>query len=205
MSFVITTSAQFLHHASGMDSSSQLPEASEMTYLLAASSRGDRAAFARLYDIVGARLYGIALRILRRRSLAEEVVQEAFLSIWRHVDDYDSEKGSPLAWMVTIVRNRALDRVRGDRNLLPIEDAPGVEHWPAADPSPLDHALDAAAARRLRHCLERLDDKQRHAIRTAYWGGFTHEELAARLATPLGTVKSWIRRGLIALKVCLET
>jgi RNA polymerase sigma factor (sigma-70 family) len=93
----------------------------EMEALLDAASRGDRGAFAQLYDRVSAKLYGIALRILRRQSVAEEVVQEAFLSIWQHAGNYDPGRGSPLGWMATIVRNRALDRLRRDPDHLPLD------------------------------------------------------------------------------------
>ncbi|MBI3452588.1 MAG: sigma-70 family RNA polymerase sigma factor [Rhodospirillales bacterium] len=175
-----------------------------LTDLIAAAASGDRRAFADLYRATGAKLFGLALRILRRRDWAEEVLQEAFVNIWRHAGAYRPERGAPFAWLATIVRNRALDRLRRERPVVPLDDAPGRESWADPGKNPLDLALASAEARRLKACLDELDGPQRESIVLAYYEGRTHEELAARFAAPLGTVKSWIRRGLIRIKGCLE-
>ena len=172
---------------------------------LSRAAAGDRGAFRDVYQASAPHLFGLALRILRRRDAAEEVVQEAYVSIWQHAGDYRRERGSPLAWMGTIVRNRALDRIRRERGTVALDDVPSIAERPDPEPLP-DHAAGASQdARRLARCLDGLDDKPRHAIVLAYHEGLTHEQIAARVAAPLGTVKTWIRRGLHQLKDCLDT
>jgi RNA polymerase sigma-70 factor (ECF subfamily) len=172
--------------------------------LIAAAARGERAAFAALYAATSPQLFAVALRIMKRRDRAEEVVQDAFVSIWKRAGDYDAAKGSVLTWMASIVRHRAIDLLRRERPVVALEDAPGQERWAAPGPDPYEATAANAEARRVRDCLETLEGSQREAIRLAYYEGITQEELAVRLATPLGTVKSWVRRGLLRLKDCLE-
>ncbi|GAB2178655.1 sigma-70 family RNA polymerase sigma factor [Dongia sp. agr-C8] len=177
---------------------------SELESLIEASAAGNRAAFSALYDAAAPQLFGLALRILKRRDWAEDVLQEALISAWRSAGEYRRELGSGKAWLTVILRNRALDRLRRESTarLEPSGDAmPEVED-PA--PSALDLTISGEAARRLAACLEQLEEVQKRAILLAYFDGLTHEELAARIAAPLGTVKSWIRRGLQRLKGCLE-
>jgi RNA polymerase sigma-70 factor (ECF subfamily) len=171
--------------------------------LIAAVARGDRAAFADLYAATSPQLFAVALRILKRRDRAEEALQDAYVSLWRRAGDYRPARGSAFAWMASIVRYRAIDLVRRDRALVPLDDAPERATWADPGPSPFDAASASAEARRLKACLDSLEEKPRAAIMMAYYEGLTHEELAGRLATPLGTVKSWIRRGLAKLKECL--
>ena len=177
---------------------------SELARLLIAAGGGDRQAFRGVYDATAAHLFGLALRILRRRDAAEETLQEAFVSIWQHAGDYRPERGAPLAWMGTIVRHRALDRLRRERATVPLDDVPEREAWP--DPGPTPDVATAAAqdARRLAACLDELAPNPRAAIVLAYRQGLTHEEIAARLSAPLGTVKTWIRRSLGQLRMCLD-
>ena len=172
--------------------------------LLLAVAGGERDAFAALYRASAPQLFALALRILKRRDAAEEVLQEAFVNVWRHALDYRPEKGTAMGWMATIVRNRALDRLRRARPETPLDDAPGRHDWPDPAPDPLAAATMSESARQLDACLERLEEGPRRAIRLAYYEGMTHEALAARLGAPLGTVKSWVRRGLMRLKTCLE-
>jgi RNA polymerase sigma-70 factor (ECF subfamily) len=172
--------------------------------LIAAAARGERAAFAALYAATSPQLFAVALRIMKRRDRAEEVVQDAFVSIWKRAGDYDAAKGSVLTWMASIVRHRAIDLLRRERPVVALDDAPGQERWAAPGPDPYEATAANAEARRVRDCLETLEGSQREAIRLAYYEGITQEELAVRLATPLGTVKSWVRRGLLRLKDCLE-
>jgi RNA polymerase sigma-70 factor (ECF subfamily) len=175
-----------------------------LTELMAATAQGDRAAFGRLYAAASPQLFAVALRIMKRRDRAEEVLQDAFVSIWRRARDYDAAKGSVLTWMASIVRHRAIDLLRRERPSVPLDDAPGQENWASAEPDPYEAAAASAEARRVRDCLQTLEAKQREAIQLAYYEGITQEALAARLAAPLGTIKSWVRRGLLRLKDCLE-
>lgn len=173
--------------------------------LLLAVAGGERDAFAALYRASAPQLFALALRILKRRDAAEEVLQEAFVNVWRHAVDYRPERGTAMGWMATIVRNRALDRLRRARPETPLEAAPERHSWADPAPDPLASATMSESARRLDTCLEQLEEGPRHAIRLAYYEGLTHEALSARLGAPLGTVKSWVRRGLIRLKTCLES
>jgi RNA polymerase sigma-70 factor (ECF subfamily) len=172
--------------------------------LLDAAARGDRQAFATLYARSSAKLFAVALRILKRRDRAEEVLQDAFLNIWNHAGDYRPERGAATTWMASIVRNRALDYLRRDRPQVSLDEAPGHEAWTDPGLNPLEQTLENAEARRIKACLDELDEKPRQAILKAYYEGLTHEELATRLEAPLGTIKSWVRRGLLRLKGCLE-
>ena len=175
-----------------------------LTELLAATARGERPAFAALYAAASPQLFAVALRIMKRRDRAEEVLQDAFVSIWKRARDYDAAKGSALTWMASIVRHRAIDLLRRERPSVSLDDAPGQESWAAPGPDPFEATAASAEAKRVRDCLQTLEGKQREAIQLAYYEGITQEELATRLAAPLGTVKSWVRRGLLRLKDCLE-
>lgn len=173
--------------------------------LLAASRQADRNAFAELYSLTASRLFPVALRLMRQRDGAEDVLQDAFVLIWRKADSYRPDRGKPLQWMATIVRNCAIDRLRSQtresRDVTSWED--GVEAL--ADPASLDQTVPPHLAHSLRHCLAHLQESQRNAIQLAYYYGLTHEELSQRMSAPLGTVKSWVRRGLQQLKDCLES
>jgi RNA polymerase sigma-70 factor (ECF subfamily) len=172
--------------------------------LLAACGRRDRAAFARLYQATSAKLFGVAVRILRREDWAEEVLQECYVSIWTHAPDYRVGLSAPMTWMTSIVRNRCLDWLRRPRAEVPDEDGTLAERMQSEAPGPLaqlEHAKDAQA---LARCLGSLEAKQRQAIALAFYDGLSHSELAQHLREPLGTVKTWVRRGLARLKDCLE-
>jgi RNA polymerase sigma-70 factor (ECF subfamily) len=162
----------------------------------------DRAAFAALYNATSAKLYGIVLRILRRRDVADEVLQEVYVQIWERAASYDQAKGSPVAWMAAIARNRALDEVRRKRPLS-IEDAPEVEDIAIDDVHPLDRIERSEELQRLRQCLDRLDSDRREVVLLAYREGLSREALGQRLARPAGTIKSWLRRSLLQLRDCL--
>ena len=165
--------------------------------LLQATAQGDRQAFARVYQLSSARLFAIALRITRRRDLAEEVLQEAFVTIWRKAGQYYPDRGAPMAWMTTIVRSRAIDALR---RRPPETQEPEVETAPVDQ----DAAWINTGALEIRGCLDTLPENHRKAILLAYYYGLTHVELADELAAPLGTVKSWVRRGLLQLKECVD-
>jgi RNA polymerase sigma-70 factor, ECF subfamily len=168
--------------------------------LLARSSRGDEAAFADLYDLTSARVYGLARRVVRDPAQAEEVAQEAYLEIWRQSARYDASRGSALAWMLTIVHRRAVDRVRSaesaherDRRYAAMGDGPAYDVVEETVTARLDSA-------RVRRALDTLTDVQREAVTLAYFGGYTHREVSDLLGVPLGTVKTRMRDGLIRLR-----
>lgn len=173
-----------------------MPAASPTVELIEAVARGDQRALRALYDHESRRLFAIALRITGRRDHAADALQEAFIQVWRNAARFTAERGSVEAWLTGIVRFRALD-IR--RRLSP--EAAEVE----ADA----HTIPAASVEEglthdeLRRCLAGLDTAQRDAIVLAFVEGFTHAEIADRIAAPLGTVKSWVRRGLLALRSCL--
>lgn len=164
--------------------------------------RGEEAALRRLYEVEAPRMLGVAMRILRRRALAEEAVHDAFLRIWKSAATYNAASGSGRGWIYTIVRNRALNILRGEARTDLTDD---VEAFGQAseDETPEEVMSRLSDADALRRCLERLDARRRGVILLAYTQGLSHGELAARMNVPLGTMKSWIRRGLMALKECL--
>ena len=170
--------------------------------LLAKSALGDRAAFAELYRATSSKLFGVSLRIVRERALAEEALQDSFVNIWNHASDYAQAKSAPTTWMTAIVRNRSLDIVRRTREEPDVDDtlATNLVDDRAAPPREAEARADAHS---VRHCLEELDAEQRQTIALAFFHGLTHSELADHLRRPLGTVKTHIRRGLLKLKDCL--
>jgi RNA polymerase sigma-70 factor (ECF subfamily) len=176
--------------------------AEELRALMRGVVRRERAAFAALYDRTAPQLFGIALRILRQREEAEDVLQEAFVAVWDRAASFDPERGSVMTWLATILRHRAIDRRRRRAHL---EDRLGSEEdllsLTAAATDETDRGAGLAA---LQKCLGELEEGPRQAVLLAYAYGYTHEELAKRLTTPVGTVKSWVRRSLERLKRCLD-
>jgi len=164
---------------------------------------GDRAALNRLYAATSAKLFAVCLRILRSRDESEDVLQEVYLTVWRRADRFEPGRGGVLAWMATIARNRAIDRLRARGPMAYAEPADGLD---VADEAPLASSLleQAQDARALQDCLSTLDQRAQDIIRIAFFEGVTYEALARRMDAPLGTVKSWIRRGLLKLRGCLE-
>ena len=172
--------------------------------LLQACARRQHAAFERLYRETSAKLFGVALRILRREDQAEEVLQDCYVRIWNHARDYRAGLAAPMTWMTSIVRNACLDRLRRPRLEVIDEEGELTAAAESDDPGPLAELERGRDARALKACLEALDAKQRQAIALAYYDGLSHAELAGHLREPLGTVKTWVRRGLQRLKSCLE-
>lgn len=178
--------------------------ADPLAELLAGCSRRDRAAFARLYRATAPKLFGVALRILKREDWAEDVLQECYVSIWTHAGRYRRHRSAPMTWMTSIVRNRCLDWLR--RPNLEVNDPDGalIEAADSGNPGPLAALASSHDAQALHRCLQLLDARQRQAIALAFFEGLSHSELARHLRQPLGTVKTWVRRGLLKLRNCLE-
>jgi RNA polymerase sigma-70 factor (ECF subfamily) len=170
--------------------------------LLARTALGDRAAFAELYAATRAQLFAVSLRIVRESGLAEEVLQDSFVSIWSHARDYAAARSAPTTWMTAIVRNRSLDVVRRTREEPDIDDALAA-NLVDESAAPADDVERRARAHTLRTCMEELEPEQRQSIALAFHHGLTHSELAQHLRRPLGTVKTHIRRGLLRLRDCL--
>ncbi len=172
---------------------------------LEACARGERFALKALYEREGRWLLAVAQRIVRDAELAEDVLQEAFLQIWQRASTFRREMGSGRGWVYTVVRHRALDEARRRNPELRLGDdfeavAEAAMHHDATQGDDA-WAHDEVA---LAHCLAQLDDPKRQCVIDAYVEGYTHEQIAQRLSKPVGTVKSWIRRGLLALKECLS-
>lgn len=180
-----------------------LPNAFDYEAALEACARGERYALRALYEREARWLLGVALRIVRDRETAHDVLQDAFLQIWQRAASYQRALGSARGWIYTVVRHRALDEVRRVRREVPVgDDLEGLSDALSAQQTPHDTPHSDAAA--LDRCLDRLDERKRECIVFAFVEGYTHEQIADKLATPIGTVKSWIRRGLLALKECLS-
>jgi RNA polymerase sigma factor (sigma-70 family) len=173
-----------------------------LAHALASVARGDRAGLKLVYELTSAKLMGICLRICQDREAAEDVMQDVYLKIWSRAGRFDAGRASPITWLCAIARNTAIDWRRANSRIapLPVEAADAV---PDARPSAealIEAGQDSA---RIFDCLEALETRQRSAIRDAFFGGLSYPELAAHAAVPLGTMKSWIRRGLLQLRGCL--
>ena len=177
------------------------PESREA--LLQACAGGDKTALHSLYKETAAQLFGLALRILRNRELAEEIVQDSFVLLWNNAHTFDPSRGSAMAWLARIVRNRCIDLIRRRGRETPL-DHTSIEGWEDPGSSPADLAALSSDARRLHHCLDELEESPRKVLRLVYYEGMTYEEVAVHLGVPLGTVKSWVRRSLTRLRGCLE-
>ena len=181
------------------------PEARErLKAAMARLAEGDRGALEETYRLTNVKLFGICLRILGDRKEAEDALQDVYITLWRNAARYDASRASPIAWLATFARNRAVDRLRTGkvrRGAVPVDEAAGLADSAAmAD----DMLIDEERSARVHTCIQGLDDPQRGAIRSAFLDGYTYAELAERQDVPLGTMKSWIRRGLAKLRDCME-
>ncbi|MDH0864378.1 sigma-70 family RNA polymerase sigma factor [Mitsuaria sp. GD03876] len=183
-------------------------------------ARSDRDAFAQLYRATSATLFGFVLRINRDRALAEDVLQEIYLSVWRQAAAFDRDQGQAMAWLTAIARHRAIDSMRRKAaQPVTISRFGGLEGYagdpashepdllaglPSDTPGPLQLLDDASRAHALAHCMDRLSGEQRSSLALAYYQGLSHAEVAEHMSQPLGTVKSWVRRGLQSLRSCLD-
>lgn len=188
-----------------LDPAKQLERNARLMELLARTALGDQRAFAELYQATSAHLYAVALRILKQGPAAEEALQESFVNVWHHARSYVAARSQPLTWLTSIVRNRCLDQLRRrevETSTLDDDEAADVA---TGDPTPLDRLLSGADARAIGRCVETLEAGQKQAIALAFFQGLSHAQLANHLRQPLGTVKSWIRRGLERLRACLDS
>lgn len=186
----------------------------ELAQLLSRIGLGDRTALADLYGLTAAHLFAVVLRIHPQRAQAEEVLQEVYLNVWRAAASYEAAQSQPLTWLTSIARNRAIDSVRRARaqpqfpdSAIPSDedqDRDVYDTHPDPGPGPAELMQRATEARLLQRCIARLSAEQQQSLALAYFQGLTHSEVAAQMGQPLGSVKSWVRRGLMALKECLE-
>jgi RNA polymerase sigma-70 factor (ECF subfamily) len=174
----------------------------ELVWLLAAVAKGDRAAFEKLYAATRAKLYGVALRILRRADLADEVIQETYIKIWSSAGQFDPLLASPITWMVAIARNRAIDTIRKKADAS-LEEMPEVMEVAANNAEPLAARELSEELQRLLGCIGRLDAERRKLVLLAYYNGWSREELAKQFDVPVNTIKTWLRRSLLDIRECL--
>ncbi len=173
--------------------------------LLSRCALRDEQALSDLYQLVSSQLFGVLLRILKRRALAEEALQDVMVRVWQRADQYVAYRGRAMAWLSSIARYRAIDLLRAQRAHTSIDDAPAEALIDATS----DHFVEATTSQRLRNalgvCLSRLNQEQQRCIALAYVDGYSQDQIATAIGSPLGTVKSWLRRGLASLKQCLES
>jgi RNA polymerase sigma factor (sigma-70 family) len=181
-----------------------LDEPLALERLLLQTGQGDARAFEELYARMSSRLFAVCLRMLRDRSEAEEVLQEVFVTVWRRAGDFDSVLAAASTWLVTLARNKAIDRLRRHRARVPLQSGEFATLADERAGPPADAEASQEYAR-LRRCLEGLRPEDRDSVREAFFSGATYKELAERCQVPLGTMKSRIRRALAQLRTCLET
>lgn len=174
----------------------------EIERLIARIALRDQQAFSALYDATSAKLYGVALRVLKNAAGAEDVLQETYVKIWKNADRYVSNGLSPMTWLITIARNTAIDRLRARK---PAEDLSDVEYrMPSAGPTPEDEAIAGSEAGRIVACMDELADDRRAAVKGAYLDGASYADLAERFNVPLNTMRTWLRRALLSLRECMS-
>ena len=179
-----------------------MAELADITDLLARVALRDREAFRTLYARTSAKLVGVMLRILTNRREAEDALQEVYVKVWNRADGYRSDVASPMTWLITIARNHAIDKVRVKRpDHTELDEAFDVRD---AGMTPEQAAINTDAGNRIEDCMERLKPERAEAVRRAYVEGESYNELAERLGAPLNTVRTWLRRSLLALRECLE-
>ena len=187
------------------DPAKQLERNARLMELLARTALKDQRAFAELYRAASPHLFAVAVRILREAAAAEEVLQESFVNVWNHAASYVAAKSQPLTWLTSIVRNRCLDQLRRrEVDTVTMDDEEEGLTIAAQGPTPLELLLAGADALAVKECIDALEPAQKQAIALAFFQGLSHSELARHMREPLGTVKSWVRRGLERMRSCLD-
>ena len=191
-----------MSHLSPVPSGDSSPEGTgaSLSALLTRCARGDESAFAEVYDLTARRVHGLVLRVVRDPAQAEEVTQEVYLQAWRTASRYDEQRGSALAWLMTLAHRRAVDRVRAAEAASRQDTAYHQRSHTVAHDTTAEAAESSMEARRVRSALAELTTVQREALELAYFGGYTHTEVATMLDLPVGTAKTRIRDGLIRLR-----
>lgn len=177
---------------------------STLEYLVARCAMGDRIAFADLYQATSAKLFAVLLRILKNEEMAEDALQDVFIKVWHKATEYHVGKGAVMTWLLSIARYRAIDLLRRTKTAVQVDAEEGLEERAANEPDVAELAGRAVDNARLNTCLDELEGPRRACLVLAYCEGYTHDELSQRLGSPVGTIKSWIRRGLKVLKACLD-
>jgi len=195
-------------------SSSNEDRSAALAEMLARVALGDRAAFERLYRATSSALLGVIVRIQRDRAQAEDLLQDVFVNIWRAAQGFDATRAQPMTWLISIARNRAIDSLRRQKTEPRTVSSHGhdddgndtslIDAVPSDAAGPLELLQDAAQARAMTRCIGVLSAEQQQCVALAYYQGLSHSEVAQHLAQPIGTVKSWVRRALLALKDCLS-
>ena len=181
------------------------PDSAELEAILARVALKDGAALEALYGLVAPILLAVLLRMLRRRDVAEDVLQDVFVKVWQQASQYDQGRGRPLAWLVSIARYRAIDLQRAHRPTVVIDEEQAMHEPQFQVAGPAEGAEALAAGSALMRCLELIAAPQRRCIVLAYADGLTHDQIARSVGEPLGTVKSWVRRSLLSLRRCLDS
>lgn len=182
-----------------------LAAADDVEALLGRCALRDEKALADLYRLTSARLFGVLLRMLKNRALAEEALQDVMVRIWQRADQFVAYRGRALAWIMSIARYRAIDLLRAQRSQIALEDAPEEALEDPTAENFVEVTSSQLSRRALDDCFRRLTAEQQRCLSLAYVDGYSHDEIAVTIASPLGTVKSWVRRGLASLKRCLDS
>jgi RNA polymerase sigma-70 factor (ECF subfamily) len=174
----------------------------ELATLLSRVALRDRKAFARLYDLASPKLFGIALRILRDRTEAEEALQEIFIKVWQHAERFKPDEGCPMTWMGAIARNHAIDAIRARKpQASDLDEAFDIA---SSEPGPEALAINASEGSRIEKCMKTLESDRADAVKRAYVEGLSYQELAEFYKIPLNTMRTWLRRSLLKLRECLD-
>lgn len=174
----------------------------ELDQLISSVALSDRRAFDRLYALTSGRLFAVALRMMKSRTEAEDVLQDAYVRIWQRAGSYRAGEGRSMAWLITITRNLAIDRLRV--RVAPVAPIEMAQDVPDDGPTPETALAQRESRARIDACLDGLETQRAEAVRAAYIEGWSYQELADRFDTPLNTIRTWLRRSLLRLRDCLE-
>jgi RNA polymerase sigma-70 factor (ECF subfamily) len=194
-----------LEAPSGPLLSQDTTHAERIEMLLGRCAKRDERALQELYQLISGQLLGVLMRILRRRAVAEEALQDVMVKIWERADQYVAYRGRAMAWITAIARYRAIDLLRRQQAASPIDDAPAEALVDITAADFVDSTTSARMRKALNDCFSKLTAEQRRCLELAYVDGYSQDQIAGEIDSPLGTVKSWIRRGLASLKRCLDS